>query len=398
MSAHKPLGGRLLNGPFLVFFGLFVIGLIFIAQRYLGGLGGDGFAGPATNLNDGYTWGIWAVIDVMIGSAFGCAGYAIALLVYILNKGEYHPLVRPALLASLFGYTLAGIGVMLDLGRYWHFYHMFMPSMAHTDSVMMEVGWCVAAYTLVLWIEFTPAFLERLGLSNLRAKLNKVLFVFIALGVLLPTMHQSSLGTMLVILGYQVNPLWQTQWIPLIFVSTALLMGFALVVFESLLASTGFNRPFETPILAKLTKVMVVLTVGILAFRFAELLLRGDLGHAFDGSRESLFFWLENALIGGSALLLATPRARRAPRRLFLGAVALLLGGSLLRINAYLIGYEPAGGGWHYFPSVPETMVTVGIFSLEVLLYLIFVRALPVLHAVPDKTTQTQPDALSAAE
>ena len=56
--------------------------------------------GAVTNINDGYSWGIWVVYDVMVGSAFACGGYAVALLVYIFNKGEYHPLVRPALLAA----------------------------------------------------------------------------------------------------------------------------------------------------------------------------------------------------------------------------------------------------------------------------------------------------------
>ena len=170
-----------------------------------------------------------------------------ALLVYIFNRGEYHPLVRPALLASLFGYTLAGASVIFDLGRYWNIWHIFWPGYAQVNSVMFEVAVCITAYIVVMWIEFSPAFLEKFGLKDIQKKLNKVLFFFIALGVLLPSMHQSSLGSLLVVFGGQIHPLWQTaaaaaavpddgdhRW------------AIAVVMFESCLSLAGFKRPLET--------------------------------------------------------------------------------------------------------------------------------------------------------
>ncbi|WP_454017028.1 Ni/Fe-hydrogenase cytochrome b subunit [Azospirillum sp. Marseille-Q6669] len=372
---HQPLGGRVLTLPFLICAALVAIAGVILFQRYTQGLA------AASNLNDGYPWGIWVAIDVVIGSAFGCAGYVIALLCYILNRGEYHPLVRPAVLASLFGYGLAGLAVLVDLGRYWNFYHMMLPWYAQPNSVMLEVGLCVATYTLVLVVEFAPAFLERFGIEGLRAKLNKVLWVFIALGVLLPTMHQSSLGTMMVIVGHKLSPLWQSQMLPVFFLLTAILMGFAIVVWESVMASLNFRRPMETPVLSKLSGLMLVVASLFVVLRFVDLIVRGQIGQIFGGPQSGWFVAEMALMISGLALLI--PKANRnRSRALFLAASLLLAAGILYRLNVYLIGFTPAVGPWHYFPSVKEIMVTVGVFALEIALYLLFVKKLPVMHAV----------------
>ncbi|HET7831631.1 MAG TPA: Ni/Fe-hydrogenase cytochrome b subunit, partial [Gallionella sp.] len=334
------------------------------------------------NINDGYTWGIWVVYDVVIGSAFACGGYSVALLVYIFNKGEYHPMVRPALLASLFGYTLAGVGVIFDLGRYWNFWHIFWPGYAQVNSVMFEVAVCITAYIIVMWIEFSPAFLEKFGMKDAKKKLNKVLFFVIALGTLLPSMHQSSLGSLLVVFGYQVHPLWQTVLLPLLYLMTALAIGFAIVIFEACLSSSGFKRPLEMDLLGKLSKVMTWMLTAYLVVRIADLVMRGAVGSMFGASIETLMFWIEMLLFIAPLVILAQPDARRQPAKLFIAAACLMAAGFLLRINSFLVGYE-TGPGWHYFPSVPEIMVSVGMIALEILGYIVLVRYLPILSGKP---------------
>ena len=373
MSAHQPLGGKLLTKPFLFFATLAFIGFCVIAYRFIFGIG------AVSNLNDGYPWGIWIVFDVMVGTAFGCAGYAMALTVYVLNKGEYHPLVRPAVLAGLFGYTLAGMAVMVDLGRYWQFYTLLLPWYMQPNSVMFEVAVCVMAYTAILWIEFSPSFLEKLGLKNLRQKLQKVLFIIIAIGVLLPTMHQSSLGTLAVVFGHQVSPLWQTQLLPLLFLLSALMMGYAIIPFEGILATMGFKRPSETPLLGKLSRFMLVVLISYLVIRIADLTIRGAWGYAFEGTLDAFMFWVEMALFIVPLILMFNKANQNSTRMIFISALLLLLAGTVYRMNVYLIGYHP-GPDWNYFPSVAELLITIGMFSFEVVLYLIFVKYLPVMH------------------
>jgi Ni/Fe-hydrogenase subunit HybB-like protein len=370
-----PLGGKLVTPVTVTLAALTVVAGVVLLVRFFFGLG------AVTNISDGFPWGVWVVYDVMIGSALACGGYSIALLVYIFNRGEYHPLVRPALLASLFGYTLAGAAVVVDLGRYWNVWHIFWPGYAQVNSVMFEVAVCITAYIFVMWIEFSPVFLEKFGMKDVKRKLNKALFLIVALGVLLPSMHQSSLGSLLVVFGYQINPLWQSGWlIPLEYLMTAVLIGFAIVIFEATLAARAFKRPMETAMLAKLARIIYGILIAYVVVRFGDLIVRGAILEAFRPSVEALMFWIETACFIAPIVILRRPEARSRAAMLFVCAVLVLLGGSLLRIDGYLVGYE-TGAGWHYFPSVPELLVTVGMISAEILGYIIFVRTLPILPA-----------------
>ncbi len=377
MSAHvhaqpAPVGGRLLNPATFVCGVLMLAALAVLALRFVSGLG------AVTNLNDGYPWGLWVVADVVVGSAFACGGFSVAMLVYIFNKGDYHPLVRPALLASLFGYTLAGVGVIFDLGRYWNFWHILTPGYASPNSVMFEVAACISLYIVVMWLEFSPALFEKFGMQDARRRVGKVMYLLIGLGTVLPMMHQSSLGSLLVVFGNQIHPLWQTMALPAIFLISAITIGYAVVLFESCLAAAGYRRQIEMHLLTPLARVMLGMLALFLLVRFGDLLLRGALGYAFEPNLKSLMFWLETACFAAPLLLLGSERSRRNPARLFIGGLALMLGGTLLRVNAFLIGYE-TGEGWSYFPSVPEMLVTIGMFAIEVLGYIVITRRFPVL-------------------
>jgi Ni/Fe-hydrogenase subunit HybB-like protein len=372
---HAPVGGRLITPTFI--FLLFLLGLagIVLYERFVYGLG------AATNLSDGYPWGIWIAIDLIIGTALGCGGFVTALLVYILNKGEYHPLVRAGLMTSLFGYSLGGLAVVFDLGRYWQGHNMVLPWLMNPNSVLLETALCIACYCLVLTVEFAPTVLERFGMKEARKKLHRVLFIFTGLGVLLPMMHQSSMGTVVVLLGYKLSPLWHSQLLTFLFLVTAVSMGVGVVIFESVASSIAFKRPYETRILRGLAGVVVWVMVAYLAIRVVDVLRLGALPLAFEATTQALFFWIEMLVTAGAIFWLMPARNRTSPRYLFLGSIAVLLSGSIYRLCCYLIGYDP-GQGWVYFPSVGEVLVTLGIFSLHILLYLIFVKYLPVLHAV----------------
>ncbi len=374
MSEARPLRGRILTAPFFFFLIIFLIGVYFLVERFASGLG------AVTNLNGGFAWGLWVVYDVVIGTAFACGGFALAFVVYIFNKGKYHPLVRPAVLASLLGYAMGGVSAFFDMGRWWQFYNMFLPSHWNFNSVMLEVGLCVAAYILVLAVEFAPALLERIGAKWLIKALNKALFLIIALGVLLPTMHQSSLGSLLIAMGHKVHPLWQTlEFQPLLALLTALTMGFSIVVFEASFTAVGFRRASETPLLAGLGKAIVGLLLAFLVIRVLLLVAQGNLGHLLAWDMAAVLYLLETLLFVIPVVILASPASRQNGAKLLIAAVSMLFAGSLYRFDAFLLTLNP-GPGYSYFPSVSEIMVTLGIIAFEILAYLIVVKTLPVLH------------------
>ena len=373
MNHHVVLNRPLLTPPFLVLGAFGLIAIVLLLVRFFFGMG------AVTNLSGGYPWGIWVVYDIVVGTAFACGGYALAVTVYVFNNGRYHPLIRAAVLTSLLGYALGAAGAFIDMGRYWNFYNMFLPWQVNTHAVMLEVGLCVFSYVLVLAIEFLPTVFEKYKAEALQKKLSGLLFLFIALGILLPTMHQSSLGSFLIAMGWKVHPLWQTMELqPLLAILSAFTMGFAAVIFEASLGAVGFKRQPETPMLVGLGKIIVGLSVVFLVVRFVTLLMTGKLGLIFAFDLGSIMFLLETAMFIYPVVVLSSPAQRANGKKLLYAALCTMLAGALYRFDAFIITFNP-GDGYSYFPALPEILITIGMVAIEVMAYLFIVTQFPVL-------------------
>lgn len=373
MNHHVVLNRPLLTPPFLVLGAFGVTAIVLLLVRFFSGMG------TVTNLSGGYPWGIWVVYDIVVGTAFACGGYALAVTVYVMNKGRYHPLVRTAVLTSLLGYALGAAGAFIDMGRYWNFYNIFLPWQVNTHSVMLEVALCVFLYVMVLAIEFLPTVFEKYKAEALQKKLSGFLFFFIALGILLPTMHQSSLGSFLIAMGWKVHPLWQTMELqPLLAILSAFIMGFAAVIFEASVGAAGFKRQPETPMLVGLGKMIVAITVAFLVVRFATLLMTGKLGLIFAFDLGSMMFLLETALFIYPVVILSSPAQRANGKKLFYAALCTMFAGALYRFDAFIITFNP-GAGYSYFPALPEILITIGMVAMEIMAYLFIVTRFPVL-------------------
>ena len=382
MSAHvvhERVEGPVMTPTFRALLVFIVIGAAVTLWRFIYGLG------SVSNLSDGYPWGVWIALDVVVGTALGCGGFAIALLAYIFNKGEYHPLVRPAVLTSLLGYGLAVLAVAVDLGRYWGLWKVpFMP-WRWTKSPQLEVALCVAAYVMVVAVELSPALFEKLdkesGGTNAFAKkalkfLDKILIWVLALGILLPMMHQSSLGTMMTLTGPRLHPLWFTAWLPFLFLINCIIIGFAVIVLEASFSGLVFKRPRETEMLGKLAGVTMGLAGFWIVFRLAETAFAGELG--LIGTPMGGLFLVELGLTGaGIAMLLPKERRFNATTQVR-AAILLLLGGVFYRVDTFLVAFNP-GSHFKYFPALPELFITFGIFALEAALYLWAVKTFPIL-------------------
>ena len=384
MSGHvRPIGGALVTKPLKILLGLFGAGAVLILYRFATGLG------RVTAMNDGYPWGLWIAFDVVTGTALACGGYAVALLVYVMNKGKYHPLVRPAVLTSALGYTLAGFGVALDIGRWWNIWRVPLFFWRwNFDSVLLEVALCITSYMFVLWIELSPALLERAEQASVpwlkraaartRPVVEKALLWIIALGILLPTMHQSSLGALMLIAGPRLHPLWNTGWLPLLFLMSCIAMGYAAVVFETVLASWLFKTVPERGMLASLSQAMVPLGTGYVLLRLIDLAGRGQLPALFAFDFYSVMVLLEFALFMLAIGLLLRDADRQRLGNMFRAAMVFMLAGSLYRFDTYLVAFRP-GAHWSYFPSVTEIFITVGLIAGELIAYILIVKLFPIL-------------------
>ena len=237
----------------------------------------------------------------------------------------------------------------------------------------------MALYTLVLWIELVPPALERMNKPRLREAVFKSLYVLIPLGILLPTMHQSGLGALIIAAGTKISPLWQSPWIGFLFLTTAIIVGFSIVVFEGMLTVMGLGRRLELHLYRRLMKVLRWFLLFYLAARFADLWYRGALGAIFtEATARSTMFWIENALFVVPAVILFHPEWRKHARPLFLTAVCLILGAAVLRFNALIIGYTPSAG-YVYFPSVIELLVSIGLLAIEAVGFIYIVKRFPIL-------------------
>ena len=383
----EPLGTKLFTWPFAVLFVLFMGGLASIFLRFTAGLG------AATNLSDGYPMGIWIAFDVVTGTALACGGYAMALLVYLANRGKYHPLVRAAIVTSALGYTLGGLSVLIDIGRAWNFWKIPLYFTEwNFNSILLEVALCIMLYTMVLWIELSPAFLEKWqdsgvqGLKKLAVwlspKMEKAMPWLIALGLVLPTMHQSSLGSLMLIAGHKLHPLWNTPLLPLLFLVSVVGMGYAAVALECCISAKVFKRPQETPMLRALAVPIAWVLLTYVALRTVDVITRGHFATAFAMDGYSLIFQMEMAMFVVPAIALFLFRREAGPAFFTAVGLTVVLGGALYRFSTYLLAFNP-GPEWSYFPALPEFAVTIGLVSAEVMGYLILVKKFPILRAVP---------------
>jgi len=347
-----------------------------------------GLAG-ATNLNQEYPWGLWISIDVATGVALAAGGFTTATLAHIFHREHYHAIARPALLTAMLGYTFVGIGLMFDLGRFYNIWHPII--LWQGNSVLFEVGMCVVCYLNVLYIEFLPIICERFEndlrfptlkrfCTTLGGFLRKVMFLFVIAGTVLSCLHQSSLGNLMVIAPSKFHDLWDTPVCSLLFLLSAFMVGFPMVIFESMYAGWSFKLKPEMEILSPLSKYVLFFTGLYLAVKVTDMLIRGSYVYLTEGSLQSYSFIVE--MVFGVIVpffMLLSARVRNTPRLLFIAALLVILGVILNRVNVFLIGYQPPYVTVHYFPSIFEIAVTVGLGATLMLVYRAIVTFFPVI-------------------
>jgi Ni/Fe-hydrogenase subunit HybB-like protein len=322
-----------------------------------------------------------------------------AALGHIMFKERYNVILRPALLTAMLGYTFVAIGVFIDLGRYYNIWHPLI--MWNGTSPLFEVGICVMIYATVLYIEFIPIVAERLiGRVKLRGILSKpidsflrmlnrgvskTMFIFIIAGVVLSTLHQSSLGTLMVIAGPKMHPLWQTPILPLLFLISAVAVGLPMIIFESLAASRSLGLNSEMSVLSRLGKMVAPLLGIYLSMKLIDMVIRGTYVYLTEMNTQSVMFVIE--IVVGIIIplrMLFSEKVLKSKLWLFVAASLVVAGVILNRINCFLIAYSAPYALDSYFPSFGEISVTVGFISILVLLYRALVMFLPIL-SLPDK-------------
>jgi Ni/Fe-hydrogenase subunit HybB-like protein len=372
----------------LVLLALMGIAFVIAMVRYVSGIG------AISNLSNSYPWAFWISFDLFTGVAISSGGFLMAATVYIFQLKQFKPLLRPSILTAFLGYIMVVIALLVDLGHPERIWYM----MIHMNgtSVLLEIGLCVMTYLTVLAIEFAPVVFEGLKWQKLAHLIHRFIMPFVILGVVLSTLHQSSLGSLLLIQPAKLYPLWWTPILPVLFFTSALTIGLGMIILESSLSARYFKRGLETHLLEKLARVIPIILAVYLVIKFSQLSLAGDLKYLFTSGLMSVLFWAE-ILIGAviPIILFSIKRIRQSDKGLLIGVIILLLGMILNRFNVSWFGvthpdpitYIPTfmANNVHYFPSLPEVLVSVGIFAGGILAFGQAVKYLAVFEEEEEK-------------
>jgi Ni/Fe-hydrogenase subunit HybB-like protein len=355
-----------------LFAAIIASGLYATYLRVFYGLGGS------TNLSDKFPWGLWIAFDVMCGVGLAAGGFTLVAMVHIFNIDKYKPVLRPAILTAFLGYLLVVVGLLYDLGRpdrLWHPLVMWNP-----HSVMFEVAWCVTLYSTVLFLEFLPVMLEKFGLHKPLQWIHKISVPLMILGVLLSTLHQSSLGSLFLIVPEKLYPLWYSPILPLLFYISAIAVGLAMTIFESWHSSRAFGRALELPLLMSMARVLAVVLSVYLWIRFLDLSHQHALALLARNRIETWLFVLEIALMVVPMVLLYQQRIRSSPGWLYACAVMVVFGFIANRLNVGTTGLE-AGSGTHYIPRWSEVAITLSIVGAGFAIFRFIAEYFPIFEA-----------------
>jgi len=385
MSDETTANGRGLFTPFNIIAGIIVIiGLIITALRFTKGLS------AVTNLSDYNPWGIWIGFDLLCGVSLAAGGFVTSAAVYLFGLKKYHSAVRPAILTGFIGYALVVLALHYDVGRWWRLPYPFIMQQG-TTSVLFEVAACVALYLTVLFIEFTPAPLEWLGLEKARTLVVRLTLVLTIFGVVLSTLHQSSLGALFLIAPSKLHPLWYSSYLPVYFFITAIIAGLSMVIFESTLAHRYFHHKMDETHLSENPHVTLGFGKAAALILFGYLIIKifgismADQWHLLWTGYGA---WFLVELIGFVALPCFCYAVGVREKNLVLirwTALWTVIGVILNRFNICLVAFNyHLPSSERYFPHWMEIGISVFIVTLGIIIYRFIVTRMPVLYEHPD--------------
>jgi Ni/Fe-hydrogenase subunit HybB-like protein len=366
----------LANPADLLSLALLVVGIPILVARFAFGLG------AVTNLSQQTPWGLWIGFDMLCGVALAAGGFTLAAAVHLLGVKEYAAVVRPAVLTGFLGYVFAVLGLLADLGQPWRVWYPIAVSFG-TTSVMFEVGWCVLLYSAVLFLEFSPALFEWLGLRGWARNVARLTVGLTAAGVVLSTLHQSSLGSLFLLAPERLHPLWYSSLLPVFFFVSAIAAGLCMVIVESSLAHRLFrDRLGRAP--EDLDRLVLGLGKGAALVLFSYFFLRLQ-GLAAGGHFDLLatpwgtLFLVEVVGLALVPCLLLVDGVRRgdAGRVRFAAGLA-VVGIVMNRLDVSVVAFDWAAPV-HYVPTWMEFVVSLTLVSLGLQVYRFIVNRMDVL-------------------
>jgi len=327
-----------------------IIGIYSLIIRFTKGLG------ASTNLSDFVPWGLWIGID-FIGVGLAAAGFTIAATAHIFHNHKYESIARPAILSAYLGYMMVVALLVIDLGKPENFWHPLV--MWNIHSVMFEITWCVICYSAILTIEFAPVILEKFKFNKPLRIVKKITPAAVIMGVLFSTLHQSSFGSLYLIVPAKVYPLWYSSFLPVHFFISCIAAGLSMIILSAYLCARAFNQGLNIRILSGLGKGVLIVLVIELVFKFSEIFYTGKSSLLFAPANETYFFWME--IFIGSVIpiwILTNPKYKANRTWLYFASIFTISGFILNRMNVCITSLVRSSGQ-SYSPSFEEIGITL---------------------------------------
>ena len=328
--------------------------------------------GPSTNMNDHYPWGLWITIDLFLIPVAGAA-FTISLISYFLGREDYHSVIRPAVLAGFIGYGIVGILLFLDIGRWNQFYNILVPGYINLHSFLEEISLCITLYTGILVLEIAPVFLEKWGYKTPIRWIERGIFIIAGAGIVLSMLHQSSLGSLFLLMPHKLHPLWWTPALPLLFYLQAVYTGLGTTAIAVRLVWGALKLPINRELFRRIGQAMSINLMLYLAVKVGDWMGGGKVPLLLHPDAFGLIAWLE--LIIGIFIPLGILLSKLVGHTSgpFWAGVFALIGTFIDRLVISWVGLaEPSPVT--YFPSWIEIMIVVGMIAGGFLLYGAVVR------------------------
>lgn len=334
--------------------------------------------GAMTNMSDTYPWGVWVGL-LQAGVALSGGGFVMAATVHIFHIKRFEPILRPVVLLAFLGYSFVAMTLFIEVGRPYNLWHPL--AMWQHHSIMFEVAWCVTLYLTVLAVEFSPAVFERLGLTKAVEVLHRAGIPIVIVGVILSTLHQSSMGSMFLIVPQKIHPLWYSTLLPVFFLISSVAVGLCVTVVASFYSARLFGKALDRWLLADLARAASWILLIYGAVRVVDVSARGAWNRLFDPGWLGAVFVLElGAGVFLPAVLLTRRAVRDRPRSLVLACLPALAGVVLNRLAVSWLSMVPYNGPG-YWPHWMELAVSITLFTLVVTVFGLAVKYLPVFPA-----------------
>ncbi len=381
MAAPNTIFKKSLLTPFNVMVGtILLLGTVITFLRFTKGLG------AVTNLSDNNPWGLWISFDLLCGVALAAGGYTTSAACYVFGLKRYHSAVRPAILTAFLGYSLVVTALLYDVGRPWRLpYPFFVQS--GTTSVLFEVGLCVMLYLTTLFIEWSPAALEWLGFRKVRNLIVRMTLALTIFGVILSTMHQSSLGALYLIAPSKLHPLWYSSYLPVFFFVSSIAAGLSMVIFEGTLSHHYLHHKMDAAYRREHDGVTLGFAKGaamVLAAYFLIKVVGLTIEDRWDYLLTGYGAWFLVELLGFVALpafLYALAVREKNLKIVRVAAVLTVLGIVLNRFNTSLVAFNwqlaPAD---RYFPSWMEIVLSLYLLTLGIMAFVFVAAKMPIFY------------------